>query len=202
MIRVDKGEEPRAWTAHRMTPGARYESKPELRQALLEEQGYLCAYCMAIIDEDNSKVEHIIPRSTFPDLQMTYTNMLICCTGDTDAIHHCDTIKDDAVYTLNVFSDAFINTISYRTRDAKILSSNNAYNLEMENMLNLNHRRLKANRLATLDGLIREMPRRTSWTKSQVEAILNNWKTKDNTGKFKAYAGIVIWYLSRKLNQL
>lgn len=181
---------------------ARYESKPELRQALLEEQGYLCAYCMAIIDEDNSKVEHIIPRSTFPDLQMTYTNMLICCTGNTDAISHCDTLKDDAIYTLDVFSDAFINTISYRSSDAEIQSSNCTYNHEMENILNLNHRRIKANRLATLNALIRMMPRNKAWTKSQVEAVLNNWETKDNMGKFQAYAGIVIWYLNRKLAQL
>ncbi|MCF2598074.1 hypothetical protein I6E10_04830 [Phocaeicola barnesiae] len=46
MRKIQKQPEPREWTEYRLTPGAHYEASSELRQALLEEQGYLCAYCM------------------------------------------------------------------------------------------------------------------------------------------------------------
>lgn len=43
MRKINKNREPKEWTRHRLTSGADYEAIPELRQSLLEEQGYLCA---------------------------------------------------------------------------------------------------------------------------------------------------------------
>ena len=44
MRKIVKGLEPLAWREFRNTPGVKYEAKPELRDALIQEQGYICAY--------------------------------------------------------------------------------------------------------------------------------------------------------------
>ena len=47
-------------------PGATYSDagipKDQLKESLLKEQGYLCAYCMSRISEDTMKVEHWHPQ--------------------------------------------------------------------------------------------------------------------------------------------
>lgn len=42
MIKINKSREPREWTEYRLTTGVDYEAIPELRKALLKEQGYIC----------------------------------------------------------------------------------------------------------------------------------------------------------------
>ena len=37
--------------------------KDEIKQVLLDEQGYKCAYCMSKISMSNSTIEHYIPRN-------------------------------------------------------------------------------------------------------------------------------------------
>ena len=44
MVTIKKGKEPQAWVEKRNTPGfTQFESSEELKQSLLEEQGYICA---------------------------------------------------------------------------------------------------------------------------------------------------------------
>lgn len=96
MILITKNKEPKAWTAHRMTPGATYEAKSELRTSLLKEQGYICAYCMRRIpihdanSTETSRIEHIKCRERYKDLEMDYDNMVICCPGSINDDFHCD----------------------------------------------------------------------------------------------------------------
>jgi hypothetical protein len=75
MIRINKGTEPAEWTAKKLTSGFnKYEPITELREALLEEQGYICAYCMRSIpievkdknESETSKIEHINSRDSYP----------------------------------------------------------------------------------------------------------------------------------------
>ena len=46
MIKIEKKAEPHSWTEHRLTEGAKYEATSDLKNALMSDQGYLCAYCM------------------------------------------------------------------------------------------------------------------------------------------------------------
>lgn len=45
MRKITKNTEPKAWTQYRLTPGAAFKPIPELVNSLLDEQGYICAYC-------------------------------------------------------------------------------------------------------------------------------------------------------------
>lgn len=82
--------------------------KQELLKALLEEQGYICAYCMQKINETNSTIEHIIGQSFIDEYenklgeenQLNYDNLLVVCEGKScNANLHCD--KSRAVYQKN-----------------------------------------------------------------------------------------------------
>lgn len=80
MIYIEKKSEPVSLREGRETPGADFDGldKRELRKSLLEEQGYLCAYCMKRIRKDkNVKIEHYHPRNI--QNQMDYGNLLAVC---------------------------------------------------------------------------------------------------------------------------
>jgi len=71
MIKINKKKEPIEWTKKKLTPNfTQYSAIPELRTALLEEQGHICAYCMRRIpvkdsnESETSKIEQI--KTEFP----------------------------------------------------------------------------------------------------------------------------------------
>ena len=82
--------------------------KQELLKALLEEQGYICAYCMQKINETNSTIEHIIGQNFIDEYenklgeenQLNYDNFLAVCDGKSCKDNlHCD--KSRANYQKN-----------------------------------------------------------------------------------------------------
>ena len=61
MLLIKKGQEPNSLTEYKKEPNACYEDfrdKDDIRDALLRDQGYLCAYCVKRIDKSNMKIEH------------------------------------------------------------------------------------------------------------------------------------------------
>ena len=204
MITIKKGSEPHEWTKKRATPGASFESIPELRDSLLKEQGYICAYCMCSVPNRNSsvgsKIEHIKPRSLYPPLAMDYGNMVICCPGETNGESHCDTKKANSEIRFSPFEPQTQKSISYSSRDGAIKSDNNDWNEDMDTVLNLNHSLLKANRKKTLEGVIEKLGKNTGkWKEATLEKLFQQWSKFDNSGKYNPYCGIVQWYLNKKL---
>lgn len=214
MIKITKGKEPTEWTKNKNTPGIDYENadKTALRQALLEEQGGLCGYCMRrikYIDKvvTDTRIEHLKPRALSlkqnrPEETLSYTNMILCCNGDidNDGNAHCDRRKGEQEISFTPFDDAFIKTISYSSMDGRIKSSNKQYDEEFNTILNLNHPRLAANRHKTLEGLVSALGK-GKWKKTAIEQKLEIFRSKTN-GEYREYCGVVIWYLTKKLKQL
>ncbi|MFB2880434.1 retron system putative HNH endonuclease [Floridanema aerugineum] len=58
--------------------------KPIVHEALLKEQGYLCCYCGMGINRKNSHIEHLKPRTNYPDLALDYTNLIASCQGESE----------------------------------------------------------------------------------------------------------------------
>lgn len=59
-------------------------TKEHLRQALLNEQGYLCCYCTRPLNNDHTtKIEHFRPKDKdrYPDLVFVYENLMASCDG-------------------------------------------------------------------------------------------------------------------------
>jgi uncharacterized protein (TIGR02646 family) len=79
--------EPKSLRLHRQKSVSNYDNyaeKDDLRRALLEEQGYLCCYCMSRIQtptQDKMKIEHFQSQHEFPELQLNFNNLLASCKG-------------------------------------------------------------------------------------------------------------------------
>ena len=202
MRKIDKGREPKEWIEKKCTPGADYNAIPELKNALLDEQGYLCAYCMQRISEDTMKVEHIKPRSKNKELNFEYKNLVACCKGGegySKDMQHCDTKKDDREISIDVFSDADIGTISYSSHTGEIKSSNTEYNKDINDILNLNCSYLKRQRISVLNAAIEALGKNLDWKNSRIKKQCDKYLNKDKEGMYKPYCGIVLWFLGKKL---
>ena len=67
----------------------RGSTKKKLREALLEDQGYICCYCgKRIKDDDNTRIEHLKPKSNHKHLTFDYANLLASCQGATKNVIH------------------------------------------------------------------------------------------------------------------
>ena len=204
MILIEKGSEPNAWIRYRLTQGTEFRAIPELKDSLLKEQGYLCAYCMARIDQDHMKVEHFKPQSLYPQDIFAYGNLLACCLGKTQEKSHCDTFKRNSEISLSPLSRSCVDTLSYESRTGAIKSSNEDYKHDLDT-LNLNAHIIKQNRRDVLRGVITALQKKAQrgleFNSSTISHQLNIWISVDEEGKRRPYCGIVIYFLEKKLKK-
>lgn len=206
MRQIKKNAEPPEWRAYRLTPGVSYQAIRELRESLLKEQGYICAYCMRRIplkdskSNETSRIEHILSRENHPDRQLNYTNMAICCPGAIDNHVHCDNSKGSKDITFDLYNRYLFTTLSYKAKDGEIISSDANFNTQMNDILNLNHPLLKAGRNAVRKGIF-EALNKQGWTEENIKRQIELWDNKDDKGCYRPYCGMVVWYLTKKLNQ-
>ena len=86
MLKVNKKSEPEEFTKYKSKnkiinwDSFTAEIKQVLKQYLLEEQeNSCCPYCEIEINLENSHIEHIKPKNTFPNLLASYSNFIACC---------------------------------------------------------------------------------------------------------------------------
>ena len=200
MIFIQKGSEPNAWMRYRLTKGVEFRAIPELKDSLLKEQGYLCAYCMARIDKDHMKVEHFKPQSLYLQDIFAYGNLLACCLGKTQEESHCDTSKGNAEISLSPLSSSCVNTLSYESGTGKIKSSDPDYDRELDCPLHLNTPIIRQNRREELQGVIKAL-QSEGFNSGAIHRLLKRWDSVDEEGKRKPYCGIVIYFLGKKLKK-
>lgn len=144
MIFIDKGRGPASLIGYKHDLNASFDNLPseiktEIRNSLLKEQGYLCAYCMRRIEDPSEiKIEHYVARNS--ENELDYKNLLAVCKGNEGSRKEnqtCDTKKGSEVLHINPQKNADILTISY-TRNGIIKSSNEVYQQDIDNILNLN----------------------------------------------------------------
>lgn len=201
MKKINKTKEPKEWLEYRQTPGVEFSAIKELKESLLHEQGYLCAYCMRRIDIDKMKVEHIKPRR-YEDKIFDYNNLVACCEGKFGDLRFCDTNKENREISINLFDQLDIDTISYSSKDGAIRSSNVVYSIDINEVLNLNCRILKENRIECLNGVILALGKGGSWKGCDIRKKIKEYQSRDKDGRFKEYCGIVIWFLEKKMKKL
>lgn len=136
-----------------------------------------------------------------PDIQLMYSNMVICCPGNLNNEFHCDNLKNGNSVSFDLFNSELEKSIKYFPKDGKIESSNLQWDSEINTLLNLNHLLLKYNRKETLSGIIKSIETK-GWNRTSLNRNLKKWSTFDSQGKLKPFCGIVIWYLQKKLKQL
>ncbi|MCH4895719.1 TIGR02646 family protein [Marinilabiliaceae bacterium JC040] len=204
MILIKKNKEPQEWKKYRETEGAEYQSQPYLRKALYDEQGGICAYCMKKLDDESSnnaqnRIEHIKPRSKYKELELDYSNMVLCCDGHNGNIFSCDLAKGDELISFTPLDSRFIDTISYGSKDGVIRSSNEEWNYEINKIVRLNEGYLLDNRRAALMGFIKTIKEK-NWKRSNLKNLYDMYSKKVN-GKYQPYCGIILYFLKKKINR-
>lgn len=185
-----------------------YDVKQILRDSLLKEQGYLCAYCMSRIDDEkNIKIEHYVPRNN--ENELDYENLLAVCKGNlagNDEKHqHCDTKKGNKTLEIDPKNKNHISQISYET-NGTIYSKNKKINDDLNITLNLNDDEgyLKNNRKTALNALKKAIKLKytdKTATLDFLRKVLNLYTNLDENGQLKPYCGILIEYLEKKINK-
>lgn len=211
MIYIEKGKEPSSLIKYKKTCNACYDNyrdKNDVKQSLLREQGYLCAYCMQRIDIDRMKIEHWKPQVNLSRLEgLDYKNMLGVCRGHEDGTNGeddiCDAHKKDKPITVNPLDKDSIAKIKYRSATGEIFSDDEVINHDLNVTLNLNNSKhhLKENRklaLAAVQDFLYERKNKGEWSARMLQKVKKNYECIDSDGKKKEYAGIIIWYLNKK----
>ena len=207
MRAITKGHEPRSLTEHRNAGRdyVDYQDKDGLRSALATEQRGLCCYCMGRIrpNAGEMKIEHWRCQSRYPLLQLCYRNLLGACLGgegQPPCLQHCDTRKQDLDLLWNPADAAHV--IEARVRylpDGTIKSNDEAFDAQLNEVLNLNLTILKNNRKRVLDSLLSWWRKERPVPQRQIERELN--KFTNGNGELTEYCQVAVWWLQRKLRR-
>lgn len=215
MIAIKKGKEPPALIAYRKTKYATYDDMPKavhdaVLDSLMQEQGYLCAYCMRRIPQKgktpSATIEHWDPQSkTCTDKALDYRNMLAVCNGNrgcgSKEYMTCDAKRGNTPLTVYPLNPLTLSSIQYKS-DGRIFSPNSDINTDLDVTLNLNCSQV---------GLV-ESRRRA------LQALQSKLKKKYPTGDIALpclkllqmyrsqptktpYLGILIWWLQKHIRK-
>lgn len=214
MIDIQKGKEPNSLTWYKKQSYAYFDGccKDEIRDHLLDEQGYLCAYCMRRIDKDHMKIEHWYPEDDLTEQEkLDYGNMLGACLGHIEGQKGrddtCDAHKKNIKITVNPLNPKTLEKVKYRSKSGEIYSEDGNIQKDLDKTLNLNSRahRLPQNRKEKLEAVISELTRKMpkgKWTKSMLKVLLDEYSAENAAGEKAEYLGIVQWYLDKKIKSL
>ena len=224
MIPISKKVEPRELLGYRKQKYSSYADMPkDVRLAVLgrlvEEQGWLCAYCMSRLPKDEKgravegrvTIEHWSPQRPTgggePHDALDYRNMLAVCLGNRGAGAKgdltCDAAKENKAITVNPLDERTLAGIYY-TRTGEIHSSNDDIENDLDNTLNLNcmAASLPQRRQAALRELHRHIAKvyaGKGTSRSNLEKMLQKYESEQPV---KAeYAGILIWWLKERLKR-
>lgn len=192
----------------------------ELRQQLLKEQKYICAYCgqeILSVENENGvaqiKTEHFNPQDKTAVNDLNYTNLLACCLGNQHAKgeNYCDSKKGED--PLNYLKNP--SAINVRDRDilykvnlrqgkegqgeVLVLSRNDSKDRELNEVLNLNHDYLKSRRFQKWKNEVQNKLGE-DWTVSRVEEVRSAYVQLSN-GCHKEFKDFILWYLDNWLQK-
>lgn len=216
---IKKGKEPSSLTRYRKKKDAYFDGYPEkddLRKSLLQEQKYICCYCMSRIvrkeDVENAdlgqemKIEHYKPKNQFSELELTYKNLLGACKGQYDEQQFCDTHKsqfdESELLTIDPQNVYCEEKVKFYT-NGEIYSEDDIIHNDLTSILNLNCEYLIKRRKNTFDEwqkkFIYQHPKGT-WSKAIWQQELDKW---ENVGleEYRPYCQVVIAYLKNKIKK-
>uniref|UniRef100_UPI004048D505 hypothetical protein n=1 Tax=Aliarcobacter sp. TaxID=2321116 RepID=UPI004048D505 len=189
---------------------------------LLEEQGYICAYCMQKIDESNSTIEHIIGQKFKDEIgqeigkkeDTNYDNMLAVCLGNSCKELHCD--KSRAKYQ-SKRAKLYVNPLSkiqmenikfsksgviyYKEPESEIDKKNEKLDdkeirKDINEVLNLNCKRLQEERKKIKDAILSTLSK-NNFDKAKAKNELNKLET--STTSLNKFCQVAIYELKKHI---
>ena len=212
MRTITKRQEPRSLVEHRANAHsdyANYTDKDGLRAALVRDQRGLCCYCMNRVKATGTgmKIEHWQCQSHNAHLELSYTNLLAACLGghgQPQVLQHCDTRKGEQDLKFNPANAA--HRIEQRIRfelDGTIASSDSEFDMQLNDVLNLNLPLLKNRRKGVLTAIL-------DWWKGEksrlegpvpLEQLARERARRagDEAGHLMPFDPVAIWWLDQRL---
>ena len=174
--------------------------KQTLKDRLLQEQGYLCCYCMQRISSESMRMEHFRCQARYPEQQLDYENLLAACPGTIGQGPHaaeiCDVRKKDQDIKYNPAADDVERLLHYK-RDGTIFSEvDKQFSQELDDVLNLNCGMLMNNRAAVYKALIESIKK---WTPA---TLRNKIAYLENADRLSEYLGLTLYILKKWLQRL
>ncbi|MEH1779391.1 MAG: retron system putative HNH endonuclease [Nostoc sp.] len=206
---IKKSEEPESFTVWKNLANEDWQpswenfSKPQktdVHNSLLQEQGFICCYCGRRINTDDSHLEHLKPRTTYPQSALEYTNILASCQKDTVRKEplHCGKIKDKwyddnlMISPLDVYCAEFFRY----TDDGQILATNNSEKqLAAETTIDklaLNIDKLKDLRAKALEPILEII---NTITEEDRQDLILGFSETDSKGYYEEFCAAIIYLL-------
>lgn len=209
-------EDPEAQLGYGSTLRSYFEQLPkdDLREAMLKEQHYLCAYCMrSLPNKESVRIEHWYPLSKARDTAIDYQNLLAVCEGVYSDQQQrqpcCDNSKSGKEIQLDPRNQAMMDHIQYESNgtlyfdaptwmgqdDKKTIDSDIKDTLRLNGMdseLTIG-RRIVWNRSRDLLDSLRKKGKCTA---SNVELLIQKIEEQE---KYPQYAGVMLFYYKRWL---
>lgn len=162
--------------------------KEQVRDALLQEQGYLCAYCMAEIKNDGNTttIEHFLPLSMYKSRALDYSNYMAVCNGGRKAVSGngrkkvqcCDASKSNTITELTPHKKEMVDRLYYdnhgriRTKHESE-EIKNRIQKEIDNVFVLNGKLIDGKHYDTSTGIVKKRKDRYI----NMEMMLNSEKS-------------------------
>lgn len=198
--------------------------KESIRESLLAEQHYLCAYCMRKIKNDRLKtsIEHWYPLSKNKDKALDYKNMLVVCDGGKNwsgkgkKILCCDACKgDEDELIISPLNKLQMDKIAYDTNGFIITKPEDGdLDNDIRDVLCLNGIWKNGKFIAdTSTGLvkgrkdtylmykrfIKKLDDKGRCTSSQIKKKIDEIQSAD---QWQEYAGVLLYFLNKKYRSL
>ena len=206
---IKKGGENAKYTNFKNSDG-----KDKVRESLLEEQGFLCAYCMKRINLD-VKIEHWISQASSiadkqPHQTLDYGNLLAVCNG-TDSANdkineHCDRTRKDIPLTIKPTNQLAVSKLKYLTNGA-IKTDDLELKKDIEESLQLNCLYLMDQRKNALSDAktiykLRSKNLKQDQEKKILERLQRMYQVKhtdpdDQKDKYKEFCEFVLYFYSK-----
>lgn len=216
-----RNKEPKELTEYREgTPGVTYddlgkERKDIIRNSLLDEQGYICAYCMGRIDINSCTIEHYISQTRHDDSPFTeeehkrqsllYSNMYGVCVND---CKHCDKSRGNTpLEILDPHQQTCEELITYSLGGNIVSVGHEIEKVDKDILtLGLDCETLIKARNATWDDVwkrFKQEHKKEEWTKELFLKYAERYRNKERRRKglmFHAYCNYIAWYFEYYAN--
>lgn len=174
--------------------------KSNTHNSLLEEQGYVCAYCGTGLKGENgdSHIDHFWPQAHFPDRILDYANLFASCgpSSQKKAPKTCGDAKGDWFDQENIDHIPSQPGCEHRFRyDARgWMHPADALASSVITQLNLNDPSLREERRRIVKG-IEDAITAGEITPADVAQEIASWRAPDAAGRAKSFGHVAARYL-------
>lgn len=215
-IPLTKPEDPESAKGYGDTLRSYFDQLPkrEIRATLLEEQHYLCAYCMRrMSNADDVIIEHWFPLSEARDTAIDYRNLLGSCNGIYSKNYRpcscCDKKKGGIQIKIDPQNQSMMDCIKYETDGTLYFDAPAGFDRETKEhidrdiditlCLNGEESELTLQRekvLRSCKEKLKELFFKKKCTVANVEKLIKELEAQQ---QYPEYAGVMLFYYKRWL---